>query len=66
MKLHGTKKDNAIQTDSNMATPLAPMFPLGVTPRPPIRPAHRSLKHSHMTSALPITASDWQHRFQSE
>lgn len=31
-------------TDSNMATPLAPMFPLGVTPRPPINPAHRSLK----------------------
>lgn len=32
-----------VLTDSNMATPLAPMLPLGVTPRPPIRPAHRSL-----------------------
>lgn len=31
-------------TDSNMATPLAPMLPLGVTPRPPIKPAQRSLK----------------------
>lgn len=30
-------------TDSKMATPLAPMLPLGVTPRPPINPAHRSL-----------------------
>lgn len=31
-------------TDSKMATPLAPMFPLGVTPRPPMSPAHKSLK----------------------
>lgn len=31
-------------TDSKIATPLAPIFPLGVTPRPPIKPAHRSLK----------------------
>lgn len=45
-------RNKETQTDSKMATPLAPMFPLGVTPRPPIRPAHRSLKHSHMTSAL--------------
>lgn len=33
-----------VLTDSKMATPLAPIFPLGVTPRPPIRPAHRSLR----------------------
>jgi len=31
-------------TDSNIATPSAPMFPLGVTPRPPIKPAHKSLE----------------------
>jgi hypothetical protein len=31
-------------TDSNMATPPSPIFPLGVTPRPPINPAQRSLK----------------------
>ncbi len=41
-----TRQTSALkQTDSNMATPFAPMFPLGVTPSPPIRPAHRSLKH---------------------
>lgn len=32
-------------TDSNMATPFAPIFPLGVTPNPPINPAQRSLWH---------------------
>ena len=32
-----------VLTDSKIATPLAPMLPLGVTPRPPINPAHRSL-----------------------
>ena len=32
-----------VLTDSKIATPLAPMLPLGVTPRPPISPAHRSL-----------------------
>ena len=37
-------------TDSNIATPSAPMFPLGVTPRPPIKPAHKSLKiRTHAT-----------------
>lgn len=30
-------------TDSNMA-PDSPILPLGVTPSPPIRPAHKSLK----------------------
>lgn len=38
-------------TDSNMATPLAPMFPLGVTPSPPIRPAHRSLRRKNYVSS---------------
>jgi hypothetical protein len=33
-----------VLTDSKMATPLAPILPLGVTPRPPISPAHRSLR----------------------
>ncbi len=35
-----------------MATPFAPMFPLGVTPSPPIRPAHRSLKHNIWTVSI--------------
>lgn len=38
---HFRKKEH---TDSKMATPLVPMLPLGVTPRPPISPAHRSLE----------------------
>ena len=33
-----------VLTDSKIATPLAPMLPLGVTPRPHINPAHRSLR----------------------
>lgn len=37
-------KQKRSHTDSNMATPLAPILPLGVTPRPPINPAQRSLK----------------------
>lgn len=41
---NGTNLKNKEHTDSKMATPLAPMLPLGVTPRPPIRPAHRSLQ----------------------
>lgn len=41
------------QTDSNMATPFAPMLPLGVTPRPPIRPAHRSLQHTESCTFKP-------------
>lgn len=34
-------------TDSKIATPLAPIFPLGVTPSPPISPAHKSLKKTN-------------------
>jgi len=38
-----------MRTDSNMA-PVSPMLPLGVTPSPPIRPAHKSLPAHSITS----------------
>lgn len=45
IKIDGLEMEHRNQlTDSNIAIPLAPMFPLGVTPSPPIRPAHRSLE----------------------
>lgn len=43
-------------TDSKMA-PFSPMFPLGVTPNPPIRPAHRSLQMLTQTSWMMHTLS---------
>lgn len=42
-----------------MATPLAPMLPLGVTPRPPINPAHRSLRAGEHFEA--VLKSDTSH-----
>ncbi len=38
-------------TDSNIA-PSMPTLPLGVTPRPPIKPAHRSLKQCKSRRSL--------------
>lgn len=32
-------------TDSNIAAPSSPIFPLGVSPKPPISPAPRSLNN---------------------
>lgn len=47
------------RTDSNMATPFAPMFPLGVTPSPPIRPAHRSLRHKQHVNVQTFSPSQY-------
>ena len=36
-------------TDSKIAAPFSPIFPLGVRPNPPIRPAPKSLQTTQFT-----------------